>query len=306
MKMKKKVLVLYYSQAGQLKRVLNSFISKLGDDEIQVDMRAIKPKTKYPFPWPFYTFFDEFPESVYLDGCEIEEINDLEDDYDLIILGYTVWYMAPSIPVTAFMKSDQAKKLFKDKPVVTVVACRDMWVLAQEKIKVMLEELDAKLVDHVALSDQGGSVKSLVTLPRFLLTGKKNSFAFFPPAGITEEEIAATSRFGKRLNLSLKEDREKSGEAMLKNLGAVSVNGKLIASEKIADKSFKIWGKLIKLAGEKYSFGRKIVITIYVTFLLLLIFTVIPLNIIARKFLNIFQKEKIKAMEDFYELPSGR
>ncbi|MEN8302475.1 MAG: dialkylresorcinol condensing enzyme, partial [Campylobacterota bacterium] len=64
--------------------------------------------------------------------------------------------------------------------------------------------------------------------------------------------------------------------------------------------------KLIKLAGKKYSFGRKVVITIYVMFLLLLIFTVIPLNILARKFLSIFQKEKIKAMEDFYELPSGR
>ena len=302
----KKVLVLYYSQNGQLKSVLDSFVSKLGCDEIQVDMKAIQPKRAYPFPWPFYEFFDEFPESVNLDGCEIEELTDLEDDYDLIILGYTVWYMAPSIPITAFMKSAQAKKVFKDKPVVTLVACRDMWVLAQEKIKDMLKNVAARHIDHVALTDQGGSVKSLVTLPRFLLTGKKNPFAFFPPAGIKEEEIEAASRFGQRLNFSLKEDKEKSEEPMLTNLGAVSVNGKLIASEKIADRSFKIWTKLIKLAGKKYSFGRKIVISIYVTFLILLIFTVIPLNIVARKILNIFQKDKIRAMEEYYELPSGR
>lgn len=302
----KKVLVLYYSQTGQLKSVVDSFISKLGDDEIKVDVRAIEPKVEYPFPWPFYHFFDEFPESVFMDGCEINEIENLEDDYDLIILGYTVWYMAPSIPVTAFMKSGQAKEIFKDKPVVTLVACRDMWVLAQEKIKDMLESVEARLIDHVALTDQGGEVKSLVTLPRYLLTGKKDAFWIFPPAGITKEDIDGASRFGERLNKALKMDKEKSGEAMLKNLGAVSVNGKLIAAEKIANRSFKVWSKLIKLAGKKYSFGRKIAITVYVIFLLLLIFTVVPLNILARNISSIFQKEKIKAMESFYELPSGR
>jgi len=119
----KKVLVLYYSQTGQLKRVIDSFISKLCDEGIMVDIKAITPKTKYPFPWPFYRFFDEFPESVFMDGCEINELENLQDDYDLIILGYTVWYMAPSIPITAFMHSEQAKKIFKGKPVVTLVAC---------------------------------------------------------------------------------------------------------------------------------------------------------------------------------------
>ena len=96
----KKVLVLYYSQTGQLKNVLDNFVSKLGDESVKVDMKAIEPKIKYPFPWSFYNFFDEFPEAVHMDGCDIEEIRGLEEDYDLIILGYTVWYMAPSIPVT--------------------------------------------------------------------------------------------------------------------------------------------------------------------------------------------------------------
>jgi len=302
----KKVLVLYYSQTGQLQSILNSFVSKLGDDEICVDMKSIKPKKKYPFPWPFYTFFDEFPESVFLDGCEIEEIENLDEQYDLIILGYTVWYMAPSIPVTAFMHSAQAKKLFKNKPVVTVIACRDMWVLAQEKMKDMLNALDARLIDNVALTDQGGEVLSLITLPTYMLTGKKNYFSFLPPAGIKEEDIVACSRFGERLNKALKEDKEKGSEPMLTNLGAAVVNAKLIATEKIATRSFRIWSRFIKFAGEKYSVGRKIAITIYVVFLLLLILTVIPLNIISRKIVNIFNKKKLRAMEEYYELPSGR
>ena len=302
----KKVLVLYYSQAGQLKRVVDSFISKLPDEEIQVDVRAIKPVVKYPFPWPFYQFFDEFPESVLMDGCEIEEVQDVNDDYDLIILGYTVWYMSPSIPITAFMQSEQAKNIFKDKPVVTLIACRDMWVLAQEKMKKLLQDVDAKLIDNVALTDQGKGAYSLVTLPRYLLTGKKNPFAFFPPAGILESDIAGASRFGQRLNEALKQDREKTGEALLKNLGAVNIDGKLIATEKIANRSFQVWTRLIKLSGKKYSFGRKVSITIYVTFLILLLLTVVPVNVAISKLLNIFTKDKLNSLENYYELPSGR
>ena len=302
----KKVLVLYYSQTGQLKRVLDSFVSKLDDESVEIHKKAIRPVKNFKFPWSFYDFFDEFPESVYMDSCEIKEIDNLDNDYDLIILGYTVWYMSPSIPITSFLKSDQAKKVFKDTPVVTVVACRDMWILAQERVKTMLTDVDARLIDHVALTDQGGSVVSLLTLPTFMLTGKKQYFSSLPPAGIRDEEILKCDRFGERLLCSLKEDKEKGEEAMLRGLGAAVVNAKLIATEKIASRSFLVWGKLIKLSGAKHSLGRKVTITIYVLFLLALIFTVIPLNIIARKILNLFQKEKLRKMEELYELPSGR
>ena len=302
----KKVLVVYYSQTGQLKSVLESFISKLLDDDIQVDIRAIKPKKPYPFPWPFYTFFDEFPEAVQMDGCEIEMLKDVDTDYDLIILGYTVWYMSPSIPITAFMHSQQAKNLLNGKPVVTVVACRDMWVLAQEKMKEMLKNLDARLMDHVALTDQSGSVLSLITLPTWMLTGDKRYFFALPSAGISQKDIDACSRFGKKLNYALKNNQEKDSEPMLRNLGAVSVDAKLIATEKIANRSFLVWTKLIKFSGKKYSFGRKVTITVYVAFLILLLLTIVPLNILARKILNVFQKEKLKVMEKQYELPSGR
>jgi len=302
----KKVLVLYYSQTGQLQKVVNQFISKLGDEEISIDIKKIQPQTPYPFPWPFYHFFDEFPESVLMNGCPIKPLENLQDDYDMIILGYTVWYMAPSIPVTAFLQSTQAKQIFKGKPVVTLVTCRDMWVLAQEKVKKMLTNLDARLMDHVALTDQGGSVLSLVTLPRFLWTGKKDSFIFFPPAGIKKDEIKNCQRFGERLNKALKADLEKGEEAMLRNLGAVNVDGKLIATEKIADRSFQIWSRFIKLGGKKGSLGRKFTISIYVFFLLALILSVIPLNVIFRKIVSLFQEKEIKAMEILYELPSGR
>ena len=301
----KKVLVLYYSQSGQLKSVMDKIVAPLIQcGHVQCDYRNIEPQTPYPYPWPFYAFFNVFPEAVFLDGCPVEQV-DADKEYDLIILGYTSWFLSPSIPVTGFLQSEQAKQLFKGKPVVTVIACRDMWLIAQEKMKSLLTDLGAHLIDNVVLTDQGKSLYSFVTTPRWLLTGKKDAFWFFPRAGVHKNEITATSRFGDRLCNALQNDEERSNLPLLRNMAAVSVNGKLIATEQIAHRSFLIWSKLIKKAGPQGSRGRNIVITIYAFFLLTLILTVVPLNMLIRKLISPFRKKALDKAVSYYEQPSG-
>ena len=57
----KKVLVLYYSQTGQLTDVVKSFAAPLEVDEnVEVVYQNIEPKTPYPFPWGYLEFFDIF------------------------------------------------------------------------------------------------------------------------------------------------------------------------------------------------------------------------------------------------------
>ena len=302
----KKVLVLYYSQSGQLKRVLDTLVAPLQQcADVQCDYRQLQPLRPYPYPWPFYSFFNVFPEAVYLDGCEVEPI-EAEDEYDLIVLGYTSWFLSPSIPVTGFLKTSQAKSLFKDKPVVTVIACRDMWLIAQEKMKALLAGLGARLIDNVVLTDQGKSLYTFVTTPRWMLTGRKDAFWFFPKAGVSEEAIGASSRFGERLCSALRNNEERNKAPLLTNMGAANVNGKLIATERIAHRSFLIWSKLIKKAGPPNSAGRNIVITIYSLFLLTLVVTVVPLNMFIRKIIYPFRKKAIDAAVSSYEQPSGR
>jgi hypothetical protein len=303
----KKVLVLYYSQSGQLSKMVESVTAPLQENEqVKVDCCPIKPVTDYPYPWPFYPFFDAFPEAIYLNGCPVEPIENRYDEYDLIILAYSVWFLAPSIPITGFLKTEQAKRLLKDKPVVTLIACRDMWVMAQEKMKGLLADAQAKLIDNVVLTDQGGPLYAFVTTPRWLLTGKKDPFLCFPAAGVSEKDLLDSRRFGEKLALSLNHDEEKTGKPLLKNMGAVSVNGKLVATEKIATRSFMIWGKLIKKSGRPGSFSRKIVITIYSIFLLTLVLTVVPLNIVFRFLLSPFTRKTIEKLAREYEKPSGR
>ena len=303
----KKVLVLYYSQSGQLSSMAKSVTAPLMDNpEIELDYCPIKPIKAYPFPWSFYPFFDAFPEAIFMNGCPIEPINNKYDDYDLVILAYSVWFLAPSIPITGFLKTDQAKVLLKDKPVITLIACRDMWVMAQEKMKKLLLDVKATLIDNVVLTDQGGILYAFITTPRWMLTGKKDPFLFFPASGVSDQDIQDSRRFGDRINDALNNDLEKEKKPLLKNMGAVNVNGKLIATEKIATRSFTVWGKLIQKMGKPGNFLRKVMITIYAIFLASLVLTVVPLNLIVRKIISPFTKKSIEKSVIEYEKPSGR
>ncbi len=302
----KKVLVLYYSQSGQLQNILAAIVSGFKDKQhIRYDFLAIEPVKPFPYPWSFYRFFNIFPESVYLEGCKVKPLP-ISESYDLIILGYTTWFLSPSLPVTGFLQSKQAKKLFADTPVITVIACRDMWLTGQEKMKKLLNDLRATLIDNVVFTDQGKSIYSFITTPRWLLSGKKDPFWFFPAAGVAQEEINQADRFGKRIAEALRQDKEKEKKPLLTHLKAVTVEGKLIATEKIAHRSFLVWGKLIKKAGPVNSKGRNIVISVYVIFLMGMVFTLVPLNIIVRKIFAPLNKKRMLEKIEYYEQPSGR
>ena len=119
---KKKILVVYYSQSNQLTKVINSILKDVENTaNISVTYEALQPKKPYPFPWSRYEFCDTLPESIKGIPCELEPLKcDLETDYDLVILGYTVWFLAPSIPINSFLHTHEAKVL-NQKPILTVI-----------------------------------------------------------------------------------------------------------------------------------------------------------------------------------------
>lgn len=302
----KKVLVVLYSQTGQLSDILSSMTLPLEkDDSVQITYKHIIPKKSFPYPWDLVSFMDAFPESAHMIPCEIEPMED-ENEYDLVILGYQVWFLAPSIPITSFLKSDFARKKLKNKPVITVIGCRNMWVKAHEKMKVLLRNLDAKLIDNIVLTDQGPSYATFVTTPRWLLTGKKDAFlGIFPPAGVSKRDIKDAKRFGWAVLDGLKNHREKEFEPLCRGLKACSVDEKLITSEKIATKSFKIWGNIIRRFGEMGDKRRKPLVLFYLLFLCLMIVTVVPVGMLVQVILRKLNPQKIKKLKQFYQLPSG-
>jgi hypothetical protein len=302
------VLLIQYSQSGQLSDVARHVIAPLVESpDIEVTIETLKPVEPYPFPWPVLRFFDTFPEAVYLDAPPMQPVAvDTAKRFDLVILAYQVWFLSPSLPVTGFLKGAAAKELLHDTPVVTVIACRDMWLMAQEQVKALLAECGARLVGNVALVDEAGTAGSFLATPLWVLTGNRGPrlFGLIPRAGVKLEQITASRRFGERM----KEVLSGGGvidATLLQHLGAVNVNDRLIASEKTARRSFLVWGKLFRSLGKQGAFLRKPVVFIYIVFLLTLILTFLPLSILLKAIFAPLTRDRVAAQKAYFGGPSG-
>ena len=171
----RQVLVIHFSQTGQLNRLVQSVCAPLqASDGVQVDFLALQPAQPFPFPWPFLGFFRIFPETVLMKPQALLPLAvDPDKRYDLVILAYQVWFLSPSLPCTSFLASPQAARLLKDTPVVTLIGCRNMWLMAQEKVKARLQTLGARLVDNVVLTDACGTAASFLATPLWMFTGRQ-------------------------------------------------------------------------------------------------------------------------------------
>lgn len=300
------ILVLHYSQTGQLTRVARSMMAPLEDlPDVKITWQELKPKKPYPYPWPILDFLDAFPESVHMVPPEMEPVSfDADRRFDLVILAHQSWFLSPSLPVTGFLKSDAARVL-KGTPVITLIACRNMWISAQEQVKAQLQSLGAVLIDNVALVDQGPPLLTFLTTPYWLLTGNKGPYGIFPPAGVGERDIAAAARFGRALRDSLPALKTSPGQPLLRGMGAVKVNPRYIMSEKMARRSFLIWGKFLRAVGGPGHPLRKVLLTVYAVFLVTMVLTLVPAGIIVYEILRPFIGKQLNARVAEIEKPSG-
>ncbi len=284
----KRILVVYYSQTGQLERIVRSVTAPFEHNaEVQVDTLQLRPAKAYPFPWPFVGFFDQFPECVRLDPAPLAPFQlpqeSIEQGYDLVILGYQPWYLSPSPPTTAFLQSPLAARLLNNTPVVTVIGCRNMWIMGQERVREMVRAAGGKLVDNIALVDGGSPYETFITTPVWLLTGRKHFLpGVFTAAGVAERDISGAAHFGQQLLAGLLDGRLQRGESVLDALQACPVNPSYVVSEKMGWRSFWIWSWIVRLAGKQGSPLRVPLLACYALFLGLAIALVVPLTLVAR------------------------
>lgn len=303
----KRVLLVRYSQTGQLDAVAEQIVAPLrADPSVVVHEEVLRPVTPNPFPWPFLTFFDAFPETVHLRPAPLRPLTLTGDEsFDLVILPYQVWFLAPSQPITAFLHHPVAARLLNGKPVVTVIACRNMWLTAHDKLKGLLAATGARLIDNVVLVDQGPTLATFITTPVWLLSGRKRGFWGMPDAGLTPQQIAGTRRFGFALRDALHQDAERGTAPLLAGLDAVQANPKLYISEKAGTRSFYLWGKLIMAIGAPGSRLRRPVVALYVLFLFALIVAVVPVSLTLQALFRPLFRGALTKMKARFEHPSG-
>lgn len=229
-----KILVIHYSQTGQLTQVLRALCVPLEQRGVHVDHMPIVPVTPYAFPWTRMRFFGVFPEAVNGDPVPLQPANPPGGPYDLIILGYTIWYLNPSIPVNSFLLQPQCAELFRSTPVLTVIGARNMWVHAQQKVRALITGLGGRPVGNIVAEDRSSNMVSLVTIIRWMFWGRKDAFLFFPPAGIREADIAAHARFAPAILEHLRSNDWTGFNLRLLALGSSRIKPALLILEKRA------------------------------------------------------------------------
>ncbi len=302
----KRVLVVYYSQSGDVTRAAESFTKYLNIPEIELTWECIKPRDNYPSPWKLYKFFDVFPECVNEEPPEISPPKFSQDEkFDLVILAYQVWFLAPSLPIQGFLKSKYAKVL-KNTKVITLVVCRNMWHSASEIMKRMIAEVGGIHIDNVVLTHQGPPLATFITTPRLLLTGKKNRLlGVLPAAGVKDEDIHALSRFGKRLADNIEALSDDSHQPMLQGLGAVEVNQRYVIPELIGRVLYRPWAKIARSFGKQGSWSRIPIICIFVIQLLFAIPIVLLFSTLVQFVFSFLINRKLASYVENLKSPSG-
>ncbi|WP_300565743.1 dialkylrecorsinol condensing enzyme DarA [Flavobacterium sp.] len=245
----KNVLIVYYSQSGQLEEIARTVAKPLlNDADVTVTFCDIQLEKPFAFPWKKEAFFDAFPESFLQIPSKIHAPSDevLSKKYDLVILAYQVWYLSPSIPVNSFLKSEFAKQLLENTPVITLIGCRNMWAMAQEKMKVILKDTGAKLVGNIVLVDRHINHVSVITIVEWMFSGEKKKYlGIFPKPGVSDKDIQESSKFGTIILKHLKSNSYETLQEELVVNDAVEIRPFLIEMDKKANKMFKIWSNLI-------------------------------------------------------------
>lgn len=273
----RRILVVYYSQTGQQKKILDNIVSPLRkSSDIEIDYLELQTIPKFPYPWG-NEFFDCFPESVKGIPAELKPISiDLTKDYDLILLGYQPWYLSPSIPISSFLQSEEASILMNNKRVITVIGARNMWTQAQEIVKRRLKLVGANLVGNIILTDRTDNYIAGITVVRWLANGKKGPTRFLPEAGVSSRDIDESIKFGEIILDHLNSNELENMQVKLAEYNAVPVKYHLVNIEMNARKIFNIFANYVLRKGGVGNRKRKNRIKLFKFYLLFVFFILSP------------------------------
>jgi hypothetical protein len=302
--MPKKVLVVYYSQTGQLREIVDSVIAPLkASGEVTLTFEEIRPKTPFPYPWTSDEFFQAMPESVRGIACELQPLSlNGQEFFDLVIIAWQPWYLSPSIPVHAFFQHETAKKLLSGKPVITIIGSRNMWIMAHERIREYLKPMQAKLVGNIVLYDKAPNLISVVSIIHWLFTGRKERYLkIIPPAGVSKDDIRNSSKFGDIILDSIKRNDLEHLRPSLVNAGAVDVLPSLVMLEKRGKIFFRLWAAFILKKGGYGDPARIARVRLFKYYLLTVIYIVSPFASLLYYILKPFRKKSLNRQISLYQ-----
>lgn len=296
-----KILVVYYTQTGQLKRIIDTVLGPL-QDKANIVYEELKPVQPFEFPWKKQVFYDTMPETVLGRPRAIEPLKVNPDEhFDLVVLAYQPWFLSPSQPTAAFLQSETGRRLLKGKNVITLMGCRNMWLNAQERVKEYLQQAGAKLVGNIVLFDKSPNLVALITVLRWQFKGKKEATALLPPAGVQEKDIIESVRFAAPIGNALENGQWDGLQSALVELKAVELLPNLVLLEERGIRAFRYWSKFISAKGGPGAKERQGRVTMYRGLLLIGIFVLSPIAKITSVLKLALNKKKLQEDVEYYK-----
>ena len=262
----KHILVIYYSQTGQAKQVLDASLRPFsGNPAYSLHYHLVKPKTAFPYPWSYTQFFDAFPETVHGVPCELEPLAiDESISYDLVVIAYQPWFLSICVPISSLLQTEQARRVLAGTPVVTIINCRNMWLGAQEKMKQRLLDVNARLVGNITFVDRSANLISLVTVLAHVLKGTKDKYlGIFPKYGVSEQDILKGPEFGAIIQKNLESGSLEKIQPELNAAGALDIRGNLLLMEGRGRALFPLYANYISKKGSAGSAQRRTRVRIF-------------------------------------------
>jgi hypothetical protein len=234
----RRAVVYLYTQTGQLREVADALTAPLLARGWSIRWVDVQPRVAFPFPWPIRRFFGVFPAAV--DPQSLVELVEPAGGFgtqpdELVILAYQVWYLAPSLPVRSLLNAHP--EAVRDRRVVSLIACRNMWYSAAVEVSGLLRTAGARGVEVVAATDTRRQSTTLMTTLRWLLIGRREPFLCFGRAGVGDAELARVAGVGGCI--------AESGQT---SLGAAPIVPTLAAADLLAGTVFRRWGATARSA----------------------------------------------------------
>lgn len=271
-----RILIIHYSQTGQLTDVLNNLTRPFLNTEHELDHVRFSPDSNFPFPWSKSNFFDAMPDCVLSNGCAIDQFTLLYDKYDLVIFGYQPWFLSPSIPTHGILDDTKFQNIIKDTPVITVIGARNMWINAHKEVSSRIQELGGEHIGNIPLIDRNSNLLSAVSIMHWMFKGTKNKkWGLFPKPGISDKDIAEAGEFGEVIKNHFENGRENLQNSIL-STGKVDLHWTIVFIEKKAKRLFKIWANIIVKKGTT-PLKRKRWLLVFRFYLIFALFIVSPI-----------------------------
>jgi hypothetical protein len=273
----KKMLVIYYSQSGQLKSTIDSFLSGFML-KYEIDMAELKPIPPFPFPWTWFSLFNTFPETVNQKPCELAQLEIKSTDYDLVVLAFQTWFLHPSIPMRSFIQSETCHHIVKDRNVILLMNCRNTWRNAMDIIRGKIQSYNGRIIASLVLKDTAGNLTGGITIMDWLLTGKKRRlFGIFPMPGVSPETIKCSKDVSSDLLQKIDKISNKVSDKII--ILPKSDNEDIMEGyEQNVIRIFRAWARY---ADHPIASKRKKRVILFMTWLILAIMFIAPFTFLA-------------------------